>query len=393
MMRVAVFTDNDFDKINGVTTTLKALLRYAPGDIAPRIYTLADLGVNEPHYLALASPGMPIPYYGEMRMYWPRAGALRRALRADGVRVVHLTTPGPIGLTAKYLAGREAMPIVGSFHTHLEEYTRVLSGSDRLARVMGEYLRWVYGSCEPVLVPSADTRARLERRGWAPSRLAIWRRGVDVAAFSPERRSGALRDRWRVSAERPAVLYAGRLSTEKGLDLLGPIESLLRRHHIDYRLIFVGDGPAAPALRDRFPDAVFTGSLPHDGVAVAMASADVFVFPSETDTAGNVVLEAQASGLPVLVSNAGGPQENLVAGETGFVCRGGDALDFGSRLSQLVGRAGTRLQMSAAARRYACTRSWPTMLEPVFAAYRAAAHARARRSDLKDAVTPVTARA
>ena len=94
-MRVAIFTDNDFDKINGVTTTLKALLRHAPDDVSPRVYTFADFGIDTPEYLALASIGVPIPFYGEMQMYLPRLRELRRRLRADGVRLIHLTTPAP----------------------------------------------------------------------------------------------------------------------------------------------------------------------------------------------------------------------------------------------------------------------------------------------------------
>jgi glycosyltransferase involved in cell wall biosynthesis len=188
-------------------------------------------------------------------------------------------------------------------------------------------------------------------------------------------------------------MYAGRLSAEKGLALIEPVQSLLHRHRIAHRLIFVGAGPMAGTLRELFPDAVFTGPLAHDAVAVAMASADVFLFPSETDTAGNVVLEAQACGLPVLVTDSGGPQENIVRGETGFVCRAGDTLDFGSRLSQLILQHSVRAGMAAAARRYACTRSWPAMLQPVFAAYRDAVQVSARRTNVQDAVSATAAEA
>jgi glycosyltransferase involved in cell wall biosynthesis len=219
----------------------------------------------------------------------------------------------------------------------------------------------------------------------------VWARGVDTDTFSPARRSSELRETWRVSDARPAIIYAGRLSAEKGLALVEPVQSLLHRHRIAHRLIFVGAGPMAGALRELFPDAVFTGPLTHDAVAVAMASADVFLFPSETDTAGNVVLEAQACGLPVLVSNSGGPQENIVRGETGFACRAGDTLDFGSRLSQLILQRSVRAGMAAAARQYACTRSWPAMLQPVFTAYREVAQVRARRTDLGDARSAATA--
>jgi glycosyltransferase involved in cell wall biosynthesis len=372
-MRVAIFTDNDFDKVNGVTTTLRSVLRHAPVDVRPRIYTFSDLEIDEPEYLALRAMGFPIPYYGEMRIYVPRMRELARRLAGDGIALIHLTTPGPAGLAARYLARRLNLPLVGSFHTQLAEYTALLSGSPRLGRLMQHYLRWIYGGCQRVLVPSADTSRRLANDGWDADRLSVWQRGVDADVFSPARRSQRLRDEWHVSDRRPAILYAGRLSHEKGLALIEPLGALLHRHGIAHRFVLVGEGPMAPELRERCPDAVFTGRLPHHDVATAMASADVFVFPSDTDTAGNVVLEAQACGLPVLVTSAGGPKENLRPGKTGFVCRSADVLDFFTRVSELVHDVGRRRAMSEAARRYAASRPWAASLEPLFSVYRSAA--------------------
>ena len=147
-----------------------------------------------------------------------------------------------------------------------------------------------------------------------PRKLQLWTRGIDTECFTPIRRSGALRDRWRVDHRRPAVLYVGRLSHEKGLDMLPAFQASLHRRGIEHRLILVGEGPMRAELQARCPDAIFTGALPHEQVAACMASSDVFIFPSETDAAGNVVLEAQASGLPVVVSMAGGPREEHRAG-------------------------------------------------------------------------------
>ena len=370
--RVAIFTDNDFDKVNGVTTTLKAVLRHAPPDIQPRVYTCADLHIDEPDYLALRSPSVPIPYYNEMRMYLPRVRQLRQRLKNDGVRLVHLTTPGPIGLAARYLIHESRLPLIGSFHTQLAEYTALLSGSKRLGSLMGTYLRWVYGRCDRILVPSAATAAGLAANGWDERRMSVWARGVDSNVFSPDKRSTAMRERWRVCDRRPAVLYAGRISSEKGLTLLESIGSLLHRHGVAHRFILVGEGPLSRELRERLPDAIFTGRLAHHEVAVAMASADVFLFPSDTDTAGNVVLEAAACGLPVLVSNVGGPRESVRHGETGFICRSSDTLDFASRAQQLLRDRGLRASMGQRARDYAAGRSWKASLEPLFDAYRTA---------------------
>jgi glycosyltransferase involved in cell wall biosynthesis len=289
---------------------------------------------------------------------------------ADGVDLVHFTTPGPVGLAAIWVASRLGLRMIGSFHTDLAEYTRLLSGSPWLGRMMQEYMRWPYGRCERVFAPSEATRDMLIRSRIDPARIDIWRRGVSTTRFDPAKRSSELRAQWGVTGSRPALVYVGRLSREKGLGMLGPLS-----RHLDYagaahRLVLIGDGPMRSELEGVCPGAVFTGTLPPDEVAVAMASADIFVFPSRTDTAGNVVLEAQASGLPVLVSRTGGPRENLRPGETGFAC--GDLVDFAGRAAALVRNADKRKRFGDAAREYALTRPWETMLEPLYRCYAAA---------------------
>ena len=154
---------------------------------------------------------------------------------------------------------------------------------------------------------------------------------------------------------------------EKGLALLEPITRSLTEAGTSHRLIIVGDGPMRHELRETCHDAIFMGTLTPDQVAVAMASSDVFLFPSRTDTAGNVVLEAQACGLPVLVSDAGGPCENICPGRTGFICSG--LPDFAYRCAELLRRPEKRRPMADAARQYALTRGWESSLAPLYRAY------------------------
>ncbi|MGE3273864.1 MAG: glycosyltransferase family 4 protein [Vicinamibacterales bacterium] len=372
-MKVAIFTDNDFDKVNGVTTALTAVLRHAPPDVEPRIYTAAGLGADAPGYLALRSFGLPIPFYGEMKMYVPRWREYLRRVRQDGVDVLHLTTPGPVGLAALRVRRATGLPMVGSFHTDLAAYTEVLSGSVRLGGWMREYMRWIYGHCARVLVPSDATRGLLLRAHGQADRIEIWSRGVDTALFSPAARSERLRAAWGVSEDRPAVLYVGRVSREKGLDLLPALSARLTASGRRHRLIVAGDGPLRRELTEACPDAVFTGSLGRQAVAEVFASADLFVFPSRTDTAGNVVLEAQAAGLPVVVSDAGGPREQMVNGMTGMVCPGEEVATWAYALGRLLDEPRHRIALGRAAREYACARRWEAALEPLYAAYRAAA--------------------
>jgi glycosyltransferase involved in cell wall biosynthesis len=374
-MKVGIFTDNDFAKVNGVTTTLRAVLQYAPEGIRPRIYTCADVGEDEDHYFCLSSPGMRIPYYGDMRIYLPRVRTLLKQVRADRIDVLHLTTPGPIGLAALYVAWRTGLSMVGSFHTDLAAYAERLSGVPQLGVMMREFLRWPYGRCARVLVPSEATRQLLVGSRIDASRIDLWTRGVDANLFSPAKRSSAIRERWKVNDRRPAIAYVGRISKEKGLDRLPEIQSILHCHAIDHRLILVGDGPYRSELQERLPDAVFTGTLSPPAVAVALASADLFLFPSDTETAGNVVLEAQACGLPVIVSDQGGPKEYVRPDVSGIVCAAGDIRAFCSAAVQLVHNVSRRHAMGAAARAHAETLRWERALGPLYRAYREVAAA------------------
>ena len=386
-MKVAIFTDNDFDKVNGVTTTFQAVLRHRPPGIDARVYTASRTGTDTPDYLALRSVGAPIPFYSEMQMYVPRLGEYRRRVAADRVDLVHLTTPGPIGLAGLWVAARLNVPLVGSFHTDLAAYTGILSGSRGLGALMREYMRWPYGRCSRVLVPSESTRDLLVGAHGHPERITIWRRGVDAEHFTPARRSEALRHAWRVSADRPAVLYVGRVSREKGLQLLPALADALCELGIRHRFVVAGDGPMRRELRTRLSDAVFTGTLTRDEVADAFASADVFIFPSRTDTAANVVLEAQASGLPVLVTDEGGPRENMVDGQTGRVIAARDAASWAAALTPLLRYAEFRQVIGRQARVYATSRSWPSALEPLFQTYRDLAGVSARSTPVPDLVT------
>ena len=375
-MKVAIFTDNDFDKVNGVTTTLTEVLRQAPAEVIPRIYTASALGTDRPDYLALRSFGLGIPFYREMKMYLPHWRQYLERVRQDQIDVIHLTTPGPLGLVALWVAAQASLPLVGSFHTDLSAYTRLLSGSERLGTLMQVYMRWMYGHCRRVLVPSESTRQLMVAAKCPAERIGIWSRGVDTQLFTPARRSPRVRSEWQVSDARPALLYVGRLSKEKGLELLPQLQAALRARSFEHRLIIAGDGPMRRQLAEQCPDAVMTGPLSREAVASVFASADLFVFPSETDTAGNVVLEAQASGLPVVVSAAGGPKEQMRAGVTGAVCTGRDAATWADAIVGF-GRGPAHAAAASAAREFGVSRRWDVALAPLFDAYREIADRRA----------------
>jgi Glycosyltransferase len=232
---------------------------------------------------------------------------------------------------------------------------------------MHHYMRWPYGKCDRVFVPSEATRELLVRGHIAPSKIDIWRRGVETARFDPARRSASLRASWGVSNDRPALLYVGRVSREKGCPSSNRSRTLSMHpaRLIDWSSWAMVRCSASFATDAPTPSS--PGTLATDDVAVAMASSDLFVFPSRTDTAGNVVLEAQASGLAVLVSDAGGPCENIRAGQSGFVCSAFE--DFASSAIDLLRNPSLRRRMGEGARQYALTRSWAAALDPLYRAY------------------------
>jgi hypothetical protein len=192
-MRVVVFTDNDFDKVNGVTTTWRAVLRAADASRTVRIFTASDGEADLPDYFAAASFGIGLPWYRDMRVYLPRLRRFARQLREDGATVVHVATPGPVGLAGRWLARRAGLPLVGSYHTQLGDYVAQFSRSPRLGRSFDAFMRWFYAPCASLLVPSQATVDQLRDQGYRPAQLRIWPRGVARPAPRVARRRAAAR--------------------------------------------------------------------------------------------------------------------------------------------------------------------------------------------------------
>ncbi len=368
-MRVAVFTDSDFSKVNGITNVLRAVRRYAPDGIEPRIYTASDIEQHADGYFSPASWGCDLPWSRQMRVYWPPLARFARAMRADHIDVVHLTTPGPVGFAGRWLADRTGAPIVGSYDTHAADYG---PHTGRFTGLVEYYTRWIYGRCDPLLVPSQAARDLLSSRRFPIDRIGLWRRGVDTSRFRPERRSDARRAAWHVDDRRPAILYVGRLAKDKGLGVVPEISAALWRARVAHQLVFAGDGPMRAELQSACPDAVFLGTLPQDDVGALMASADVFLFPGTAEALGTVVLEAQSSGLPVVVSDRGGPSEQILRNTTGIVCKAGNAQEFVAALTTLLRSSETRRAIGRAGRQHALGRSWPAALGPLYDAWRRA---------------------
>lgn len=307
--RVALVADG-LGAMHGVTHTIGQIRdRGVPGyevevigtdaDVDRRLSSVAEIEVPFDRGLTLGVPGLP---------------AIVEALAEGRYDLVHLCSPGPAGIGAWLLARVLRLPVLGSYHTELAAYAGVRSGDAQLKALTAAALAGFYGGCDGVLSPSPQSDERLNRLGIPPDRIGRWGRGVDLARFDP-----ALRSEGRHPGE-VNVLYAGRLAREKGVELLADAFLAARARDERLHLLLAGGGPEEDALRERLgPHATFLGWLGGQELARTYASADAFLFASQTDTFGQVILEAQASGLPVVAVDAGGPASLIASGETGLL--------------------------------------------------------------------------
>jgi glycosyltransferase involved in cell wall biosynthesis len=361
-LRVAVVADG-VGGMHGVTHTLDEIReRGVPGFEVDVIGT--DPNVDR-RLSAVAD--VEIPFYAGLEVGVPSLPATVEALAEGRYDLVHLCSPGPAGVAAGLIARTMELRLVGSYHTELGAYAALRSGDMRLRAGMDAVLAGFYGLCSVVLSPSAPADDSLRALGVPDVRIARWDRGVDTARFDPALRT----DTGRRPGEL-AVLYAGRLTKEKGADLLA--DSFLRAHAADPRLhlVLAGGGPEEGTLRDRLGErATFLGWLEGEALARAYASADAFLFASRTDTFGQVILEAQASGLPVVAVDEGGPRTLIEDGRTGLL-RPPDAGALADAILELAADPARRRRLAAAALEEVRARTWQRALERLAEGYRLA---------------------
>jgi glycosyltransferase involved in cell wall biosynthesis len=255
-----------------------------------------------------------IPFYAGLQIGVPGLPAIVEALSEGRYDLVHLVSPGPAGIAAWLLARVMELPVIGSYHTELSAYAGLRSGSAQLEAFAAAALGGFYGACEMVLSPSPATDERLVALGIDFDQIGRWDRGVDLDRFDP-----ALRGAPRFGGE-VNVLYVGRLTKEKGVDLLADAFESARARDPRLHLVLAGGGAEQEALRERLGEhASFLGWLGGSELPRVYASADAFLFASQTDTFGQVILEAQASGLPVVAVDEGGPSSLIDNGETGLL--------------------------------------------------------------------------
>ncbi|AIE61685.1 glycosyltransferase family 4 protein [Bacillus methanolicus] len=369
-MRIALFSDTFYPQVNGVARTLKRLTDHMEKrGIEYEIFVpeLED-GIMYPNTHQFTS--FPFLFYPECRTAIANPYNILKRVSDFSPDLVHIATPLTMGLYGIHAAKRLGIPMVASYHTHFDQYLKYYKLT-WLSSLLWRYMKWFHTPFEKIFVPSSDTKEYLEERGF--HNLSIWSRGVDCCLFNPEKKNQYLRNRYQIK-ERYILLYVGRLSLEKDLHTLYKIiEEMPAEFQKEIHWVIAGDGPSYKEVLDHVKDkknATLTGYLDGEELAKAYAEADLFVFPSTTETFGNVVLEALASGTPAIVADSGGVTRIVQNNATGMICRAHDHEHFLETIQQLLIDEMKREKMGHSARTYALKQSWESIFDGLIEEYK-----------------------
>ncbi len=366
----AWFTDT-LEDVNGVATTIRKMT--AAGATAGKelivITSRNELTVDDIPIKNFKPIGeFELPEYELQKLSFPPILQMLDYIQRERFSEVIISTPGPIGLTALLAAKMLNLQTSGIYHTDFPQYVRILTEDSFLESVTWRYMHWFYNQLDTVFVNSEEYRDSWVKRGFDPEKLKIFPRGLDTQLFHPTRRDPVFFEKFGAKNGQIRLLYVGRVSREKDLDLLAEAYRRLRDEGLSIQLCVVGHGPYSREFSESLPEALFTGYLTGKELAVAYASADIFVFPSTTDTFGNVIIEAQASGVPVIVSDSGGPKELVENDRNGVITKSHDVEDLTRAIRELVADPDRRKRMGNVARESVINRTWPNAFRKFWAA-------------------------
>lgn len=359
-MKIAMVTETYPPEVNGVARTIGLMAEglHARGHtvqlIRPR-QNGHDFPSDMPGFNTVLRPGIPIPRYTQLRMGAPSRRALERRWVDVRPDLIHIATEGPLGWSALSAAHRLGIPAASDFHTNFHAYSRHY-GAAWLARGVAAYLRKFHNRAACTMVPTREMAEDLKTLGF--ERLRIVGRGVDPQIFSPASRSKELRASWGASDETLVALCVSRFAPEKNFPLVMDAYEAMRRVRPDARLVLVGDGPLAAELESRKVGYVIAGRKVNGELSRHYASADVFLFPSMTETFGNVTLEAMASGLGIVTYDYAAAREVLRHRVSALLAPFGDAQAFIAQAVTLAREPALARTLGRAARTAAETLTW-----------------------------------
>ncbi len=370
-LRLAVVTETWPPEVNGVAATISRVVSelreygHEVQLVRPRQHPREE-HVQEDGYAEILMRGLPIPRYPQLKMGLPSKRALLHLWGLSRPDVVHIVTEGPLGWSALQAAQQLKLPVVSDFRTNFHAYSRHY-GAAWLHKPIMAYLRKFHNRTACTMVPTEGLRAELGAAGF--QQLRVVARGVDTMQFDSARRSMALRQSWGVAPQQMVVMCVGRLAAEKNMPTLVAAFEHMRQAEPGTRLVLVGDGPEREALQRQCPQAVFAGLRRGDDLATHYASADVFLFPSLTETYGNVLPEAMASGLAVVGFDYAAAGHLVSHGENGLLVRYGDNAEFCATAARLAGQYGYARALGAQARISAMQLDWGSIAREVESEY------------------------
>src|SRR5215469_2022260 len=365
--RLCVVTETYPPDINGVAITLALLVNglRARGNEVSVVYPNPrepqhPQGSYDTYPHDIQVQGMPLPGYHGLQFGVPAARLLKQAWSHHPPTAVYVATEGPLGWSAVRTAHKVGIPSLSGFHTNFHSYCKHYRVG-WLQQVALRYLRWFHNQTERTLVTNEELRAQLQQAGFA--NVSILERGVDAERFSPRHRSLELRRHWGLSEGDIALIYVGRIAAEKNLGVAIDAYHAIKRSNEECKFVLVGDGPLRQSLQRDHPDLIFAGMRMGDDLARHYASGDVFLFPSETETFGNVTLEAMASGLAVVAYNYACARLHITDGDNGITAPFGDASAFIASAYALSRDAMAIERIRRQARDYATRLSWSHVVE------------------------------
>lgn len=361
-MKIVFVTETFPPEINGVAMTFSIIARELGRRHAVTVYRPNRPGLKDrpvtPEYREVTLPGLPIPRYPELRLGLPAGRVFQRDWTASRPDIVHVATEGPLGASAITAARKLRIPVTSSFHTNFHTYTRHY-GVAPLRHLALAWLRRVHNRTRLTFAPTSELRDQLTAAGFRG--MTVLSRGVDVR-FRPNRRSEELRAAWGAGPGDPVVLHVGRMAPEKNYPLLFRIFTAMRAAEPRTRFVLVGDGPQRPRLQRELPGAIFTGFVSRDDLALHYASSDLYIHASLTETFGNVLTEAMASGLAVASFNYAAAREFIRNEETGLVVPPEDPDALLSAAVRLAADRNLRQRLRTAAAARMESQSWEIVI-------------------------------
>jgi len=371
-IKVAFFAETLKANYDGAVRTMYQIIRRIPREQFEFVFICGDDVIEPLPFKTIVLPSFTIPFNRNYKMTIPYLAQHRLATELDDFQpdIIHIATPSPLGHAALKYAKSRQLPTISIYHTHFISYVDYYLKHasfliDPIKNSILKNYKSFYDNCDIVYAPTNEMILDLKQLGHQTSHFKIWQRGIDNQLFHPSKKD----TKWlqaQIGNNKPTILFASRLVWEKNLDTLIAFYQLNEQRGSLYNILLAGDGMAKEALEEAMPQAHFFGKLSHEELSIVYASADIFFFPSITETYGNVVVEAMASGLPCVIANGGGSKSFIQQGINGFLCEPTNPFDYFDRIQQLLANTNLYQQFRKEGLLFSKNLNWDSLVNRYF---------------------------